>query len=175
MFNFTRLHYRRLLLVLLLGGTLLILTGCGDHIDDPDPSSFELKTLSLEKLADSSTSYRSAGVSSVSKRYKITILTQYEKIDLDYLKLTGGKTSGVKGIMAVSLKKGQTLRLDCVTKVGKGNLGLILTAPDRRILHQFAINQADSFQFTADQAGTYFVRQGAESFSGEIELTRTFL
>jgi len=176
MLRFTRfryLRYQRLLLILLLSGTFLCLTGCGEHIADPDPTSFELKTLSREKLADSSTSHRSSGVSSVSKRYNITILTQYEKIDFDYLKLTGGKTSGVKGILATSLKKGQTLRLDCASKVDAGNLGLIVLAPDRKILHQFALNQADSFQFTAEAAGIYFVRMGAESFSGEIELTRT--
>lgn len=151
---------------------LMALTGCATHIEDSDPSSVELKTLTLEKLADSSISNISSGVSTVSKRYNITIVTQYDKIDLDYVKLSGGKTSGVKSIMATSLKAGQLLRIDCQSKVERGNLALIVLSPDRKIIHQFAINTTAQFQFTAEQSGIYFVRMGAESFSGEIQLER---
>lgn len=170
-----RCHFKtffRLSLFIFVSTVTVTLTGCATHIEDPDPSSVDLKTLTLEKLTDSSTSYRSSGVSTVSKRYTITILTQHEKIDLDYVKMSGGKTSGVKGIMATSLKAGQTLRIECQSKVESGNLALIILSPDRKIIHQFPIGSTEQFQFTAQQSGIYFVRMGAESFSGEIQLER---
>lgn len=151
------------------------LTGCAAHIADPDPSNTDLKTLTLEKLSDASTSYTSSGVSTASKRYNITIVTQHEKIDLDYYRMSAGMSSGVKSILATSLKQGQRLGIKCRSKVEKGNLALIIISPDRKILHQFATNTQDHFQFTADNSGIYFVRIGAESFSGEIELEREFL
>ena len=89
--------------------------------------------------------------------------------------MSAGMSSGVKSILATSLKQGQRLGIKCRSKVEKGNLALIILSPDRKILHQFAINTQDHFQFTADKSGIYFVRIGAESFSGEIELEREFL
>ena len=171
--RFCRNFYRLPLLVLPVV-VLLLIAGCGSHIDDPDPSSADLKTITLEKMADSSISYTSSGVSTVSKRYNITIVTQHEEIDLDYVKMSGGKSSGVRSIMATSLKQGQSLRIMCQSNVDKGNLALILLSPDRRILHRFAINTGDQYQFTADKSGIYFIRMGAESFSGDIQLERQF-
>ena len=168
-----RKFYRLPLLVLSVI-VLLLIAGCGSHINDPDPNTVDIKTLTLEKMADSSISHTSSGVSTVSKRYNITIVTQYEKIDLDYVKMSGGKSSGVKSIMATSLKQGQSLRINCQSNVHRGNLALILLSPDRRILHRFAINTGDQYQFTADKSGIYFVRMGAESFSGDIQLERQF-
>ena len=161
--------------LLFLVSIAVSLTGCAAHIADPDPSNTDLKTLTLEKLSDASTSNSSSGVSTASKRYNITIVTQHEKIDLDYYKMSAGMSSGVKSILATSLKQGQRLGIKCRSKVEKGNLALIILSPDRKILHQFAINTQDHFQFTADKSGIYFVRIGAESFSGEIELEREFL
>ena len=152
----------------------LSLTGCASHIADPDPTTPDLKTITLEKLSDASMSYTSSGVSTASKRYNITIVTQHEKIDLDYYKMSAGMSSGVNNTLATSLKQGQRLSIKCRSKVEKGNLALIILSPDRKILHQFAINAQDQFQFTADKSGIYFVRMGAESFSGEIELEREF-
>lgn len=153
---------------------IFLFTGCAAHIDDPDPTTTTLKTLTLENLADASISYTSSGVSTASKRYNITIVTQHEKIDLDYYKMSGGTSSGVNSILATSLKEGQTLRIKCQSKVEKGNLALIVLSPDREILHQFIINAVDQYEFTADKNGIYFVRIGTESFSGEIELERQF-
>ena len=164
----------RLPLLVLTVVVLMLITGCGAHIDDPDPSSADLKTITLEKMADTSISHTSSGVSTVSKRYNITIVTQHEKIDLDYVKMNGGKSSGIRSIMATSLKQGQSLRIMCQSNVEKGNLALILLSPDRRILHQFTVNSGDQYQFTADRSGIYFVRMGAESFSGDILLERQF-
>lgn len=152
----------------------LLLAGCGGHIEDTNPNDHKLQTITLEQLADSSTSWRTSGVSTVSKRYNFTILTQHEKIDFDYLKLNGGKSSGVKGILATSLKVGQFLAIETHARVDRGNLALILIAPDRRILHQFHTQGNDRYEFVAMQAGIYFIRMGAESFSGEIELQRFF-
>ena len=153
---------------------IFLFTGCAAHIDDPDPSTTDLKTLTLENLADASISYTSSGVSTASKRYNITIVTQHEKIDLDYYKMSTDTSSGVKSIFATSLKEGQALRIKCQSKVEKGNLALIVLSPDREILYQFATNTLDQYEFTADKNGIYFVRIGTESFSGEIELERQF-
>lgn len=171
---YSRLSIHLLLSIIIIVAFGILLSGCASHIEDPDPSNFDLKTITPDNLVDTSISFTSSGVSTVSKRYNITIVTQHEKIDLDYYRMSGGNSSGVKNLLATSLKQGQTLRLQCQSKVDKGNLALVLLSPERQILHRFSINTLDQYQFKAEKSGIYFVRIGAESFSGEIAIERHF-
>jgi hypothetical protein len=154
---------------------LVLLTG-GGHIEDTNGDDPSLVTISREKMTGKSLSYTSSGVSTVSKRNHITINTQYEDIDLDYLEMSGGKLSGIVNIMATELKAGQTLTIACETGVKSGNIAVILISPNGEILYDFEIGAYEEVTVKADQTGkgTYVVRIGAESFSGAIILAREF-
>jgi hypothetical protein len=77
--------------LLLLVFLAVSLTGCATHIADPDPTTPDLKTITVEKLSDTSTSYTSSGVSTVSKRYnKYTIVIYLNNRELRILCTTIG-------------------------------------------------------------------------------------
>ncbi len=163
---------KRTLIIVTIFLLICFLTGCG-HIEDTNGESTELTTISLEKLSGKTISARTSGVSTATTRNNITIVTQFEDIDLDSLVMKGGLTSGVSSIMATEIKQGNRLRIDSFTSVESGNLGLILISPNNEVLYNFAIGEEDSCEITAQEAGIYMVRMGAESFTGEINLART--
>jgi hypothetical protein len=162
------------LLPVLLILAMLFMTGCG-HIEDTNGDNPALVTITREKLTAKSLSHTSSGVSTRTTRTHFTINTLYEEIDVDYLELSGGKTSGVLDIMATEVKAGQTLTIACETGVVKGNLAVILLAPDGALLHEFAIGDYEEYVVSSTLAGIYKVRIGAESFSGAIIAAREII
>ncbi len=163
---------KRILLCVVLLLSSLILTGCG-HIEDTNGEDPSLVTIGIEKLTGSSISYTSSGVSTRTSRKNFTIVMQHEEIDYDYLEMTGGKTSGVRSIMATELKEGQTLSIHCESNVQSGNLAVILVSPGNEILHTFPVGTFDTYTTPpAAEKGIYFVRIGTESYSGVILLER---
>lgn len=152
---------------------VLALTGCG-HIEDTNGNDTSLVTFSMEDLAGKSISRTQSGVSTVSERNRITINTQFEEIDLDYLELSGGITSGISNLMATELKAGQSLTIACESGVKSGNLAIVLISPDSQILHEFPTGKYDEVTITAETDGKYFIRSGCESFTGVILLSRDF-
>lgn len=151
-----------------------MLVSC-EHIEDTNGNDTSLVTISLEKLSGTSISSTSSGVSTSTTRKIKTTMSQHEDIDNDTLIMKGGTTSGVTGIMATSLTKGDPLQIDCSSKIDSGNLGLVIISPSNEIIYEFATNTSDMHSFTAKEDGIYIVRLGAESFSGRIELSKMFV
>ncbi len=149
-------------------------TGCGEHIEDPDESSHELTTLTIADFTGGSYRSTSSGVSMTRHVSRQTIQPDNHEIDFDHIERRGGKTSGVTTLMGTRLREGERLRIDTSVSPQAGNIGLALISPANEILYMFKIDGADSFSFTAAERGIYLVRAGMESFSGEIILSRTW-
>ena len=163
-----------LFLAMLLVITILLLSGCGEHIEDLDESSHELNTLTTADFTAGSYSSTSSGVSiSTSSSYQ-TIAEDTEDIDHDYVKRSGGKTSGVFSVIGARLNTGETMRFDINVEPESGNIGLAVIAPSEELLYQFNTPGSDSYSFTAEENGVYLVRAATESFSGEITAERTW-
>ncbi len=161
-------------LLVLFIASALVFTGCAGHIEDSNGEDTALVTITYEELAGNSISNISSGVSTTRERYNYTILTQHEDIDLDYLEMAGGKTSGVVNLMATALEAGAELTIACESSVEEGNIAIVLLSPDNEILHEFAIGEYEEVTITAQTDGEYLVRMGCESFSGTIILAREF-
>lgn len=149
-------------------------TGCGEHIEDPDESSHELATLTAADFTGGS--YRSTSSNVNMKRHvsRQTIQQDNDEIDFDHVERSGGKTSGFTTLMGTRLQEGERLRIDTSVSPQEGNIGLALISPGNEILYMFKIDGSDSFSFTAAERGIYLIRAGMESFSGEIILSRTW-
>ena len=160
--------------IVLVVASALIFTGCTEHIEDSNGDDTALVTITYEQLAGKSISSISSGVSTISKRYNYTILTQHNDIDLDYLEMTGGKTSGVVNLMATELEAGSEIKIVCESSVEAGNIAIVLISPDNEILHEFTIGEYEEVVITAKIDGEYIVRMGCESFRGTIILDREF-
>ncbi len=157
----------------LLAISLFVLTGCG-HIEDTNGEDPSLVTITREALAGKTISRTSSGINTVKERKRITINTQYEDIDLDYLEMSGGIISGITNLMAIQLNAGQELTISAESGVQSGNLSLVLLSPDNKILHEFPTGAYDIAKITAEVDGIYFIRAGCESFTGVILLERDF-
>jgi hypothetical protein len=151
----------------------LSMTACG-QIEDTNGDDPSLVTITREKLASNSTSHTASGVTTRTNRSKTTSVGSMEEIDVDFLNMKGGKTSGIKNIMLTMLAAGEKVTIDCSSSVASGNLAIVLLSPDNEILYDFAVGEEDACAITASESGEYVVRIGAESFSGEINLERTF-
>ena len=88
--------------------------------------------------------------------------------------MVGGKYSGVKNLLAFELKESKEIELTVSSNITFGNLGLVLINQKREIIHVFAVNQSETFRFTANETQIFFIRMGAESFGGTIEIERSF-
>ncbi len=166
-----RIH-RYFLLIFLL--TALVLTGCGGHIEDLDESSHELATLTIEDFTAGSYSSTSSGVNVSTRGAGYTIAEDTQNIDHDYIKRSGGKTSGLFSIMGTRLSAGEVLRIDTSATPDSGNIGLALITPSGELLYLFSIDGSDSYSFTAEEDGIYLVRAGMESFSGDVVVERAW-
>jgi len=173
-FRFCPISSSRLFLIIVcLIVFALSTTACG-HIEDTNGDDPSLVTITREKLASNSTSHTASGVTSRSNRSKTTSVGSMEEIDVDFLNMKGGKTSGIQNIMLTMLAAGEKVTIDCSSSVASGNLAIVLLSPENEILYDFAVGEEDSCEITASENGAYVVRIGAESFSGEINLERTF-
>lgn len=166
--------YKSKITLVILLAFVLALTGCRGHIEDSNGEDTSLATITRAELQGKSISNISSGVSRKSERYRYTILTQHEDIDLDYLEMYGGITSGVVNLMATELDAGTELTIACESSVESGNLAIVLISPDNEILYEFPVGQYDEVTITTNVEGKYFIRGGCESFKGAIILSRDF-
>lgn len=152
---------------------LFMVSGCS-HYEDTNGDDPSLQTITLEKMASTSTSFMGSGATITSRRENFTTVMQYEDIDLDYLKMVGGKYSGVKSAVAFEINENDVVTIEVTTNVTIGNLGVILISPTHEIIYEFDLNTTDTYTLTAEEEGIYFIRIGTESFGGTLEITRTF-
>ncbi len=80
------------LIYLLLLVFLLSITACS-HIEDTNGDDTSLVTINDEKIASTSISASSSGISTNSIRDNITLIDADEEIDLDALEMDGGPLS----------------------------------------------------------------------------------
>jgi hypothetical protein len=167
---------KKLFLAVISLVSILALSGCAAHIEDTNGDDTSLATLTMEDLTAVSVSARGAGTNIYSERRTITINTIHQTIYYDYLEMYGGKTSGVKNIMATELKAGESLMIACESQVEVGNLAVILISPQKELLHEFPIGEYDEFiTGPAPETGEYIVRIGTESYTGAIILEREII
>lgn len=164
-----------LVLAILLVITVLFFTsGCTEHIEDLDESSHELNTLTTADFTAGSYSSTSSGVSTNTSSSYQTIAEDTKDIDHDYVKRSGGKTSGLFSVIGARLNAGETMRFDINVVPESGNIGLAVIAPDAELLYQFNTPGSDTYSFTAEENGVYLIRAATESFSGEITAERVW-
>jgi hypothetical protein len=156
-------------LLVILGITL---TGC-KHIDDTNGDVYDLETFTEEDLLGVTISMVGSGASITSSRHNFTTLGIYADLDFDYFKMDGGKYSGIKNLLVVELKVGESATYEVKSMVESGNLALVFIDPNRELIKQIAVNTSDTLIITALIDGVYFLRMGAESFVGSMEATRT--
>ena len=149
------------------------MVGC-DHIEDTNGDDPSLVTITREELAAKSITHTASGVSTTSNRNMVSSIGMRDDNDVDFLRLKGGKTSGVKTVMLTTLNENEKLTINCETTVASGNLAVVLLSPDYEILYEFAVGEPDGCILTETDPGDYVVRIGTESFSGEITLERIF-
>ena len=151
-----------------------LLVGCEDHIEDANPNSHDLATLTLDDFTEGSISSVSSGVNVSREQSGRTIVPDTKEIDFNVVARSGGKTSGIFDLMGTGLSEGETLTVHTSVRPESGNIALVLLDPDSRVLKEFSITGEDSFQFTAEKSGNYLVRTGMESFSGDVRVERTW-
>ncbi len=127
-----------------------------------------------EKLSGGLATSTSTGVTRKESRLRQTISGPAAAADIDHLELSGGETSGIRTIMATQLREADALTIELTTEVRRGNLGLVLVSPSKRILHTFKVPGEDSVRIQAREPGVYELRMGAESFSGALSARRIF-
>jgi len=163
-------------LLILLSCLLLVFltTGCEDHIEDLDESSHELTTLTTEDFTAGSYSSTSSGVNISTQVSGYTIAEDTQDIDYDYIKRSGGKTSGVFSFMGTRLSAGESLRIETSVTPESGNIGLAMISSAGELMYLFSIEGTDAYSFTAEENGIYIVRAAMESFSGDVVVERSW-
>lgn len=161
-------------LLILLSCLLLafLTTGCEDHIEDLDQSSHELNTLTTEDFTAGSYRATSSGVGISTQVTGYTIAEDTQDIDYDYIKRSGGKTSGVFNLMGTRLSAGESMRFETTTAPESGNIGLAMISPSGELMYMFSIEGTDTYRFTAEENGIYLLRAAMESFSGDLVVER---
>ena len=99
-----------------------------------------------------------------------------EEMDKDYYQMSCGSASGLSNLVGTRLEAGQSMTIKVNSQIEKGNLEIVLLKrgdDGHEFLHQFETNATESYTFTAEEFGIYYVRAGVESFAGSVEINRS--
>ncbi len=158
-------------LIITLLVILPIFSGC-EHIEDTNGDLTDLQTISDSTFLGKTINFTTSGVNSSSTKNNFTTINMYDEIDLDKLTMNSGISSGISNIIATEVKEGDSFYFVASSKVEKGNFLMVLISPNNEIVYRFATNKKDTVTITEAEKGIYFIRIGAESFTGNVSVER---